>query len=78
MAELSPSVVALLRGHVDSVEQLDVLLLLAGSRDGCTVEQLHDTLKTSRHSVELRLRELERHGIVPVIDSASAVKRFKD
>jgi hypothetical protein len=62
--ELSPVVVALLRRHVRSVEQLDVLLHLASSSDGCTIEQLDAVLKTRRHSVEMRLRELERDGIV--------------
>ena len=64
-SSLSPMVAAFIRANLDSVEQLEILLLmrLQGGR-GWTAEQLAREMRTSRGSVETRLVGLSARGLV--------------
>jgi hypothetical protein len=51
--------------HIDSVEQLEVLLLLRGDPGRAwTADELGATLRSVPDSVLLRLRDLHAHGLV--------------
>jgi hypothetical protein len=65
MAELPPRVTALVRGHLNSVEQLEVLLLLA--RDASrswTADEVAAELVSTPYSVAIRLDDLEKQGLL--------------
>jgi len=49
---------------IDSVEQVEVLLLLAHSERSWTIAELSEHLRSSRRSVGLRLASLVAHGLV--------------
>jgi len=50
---------------IDSVEQVDILLLLSATRDrDWTIEELSEHLRSSVRSVGLRLGSLVAHGLV--------------
>jgi hypothetical protein len=62
---LPPDVQNFLRQHVDSVEQLEILLLLARtSSRGWTVEEIVTELRVNAGSVQKRLTDMERRGLV--------------
>ena len=50
--------------HIDSVEQLEALLLLRAEPRAWTAAELGATMRTLPASVELRLRDLLDHGLV--------------
>jgi hypothetical protein len=64
MADLPRSVRTFLWTYISSVEQLDVLLLLARGGGSWTADEVHEELKTTRASVERRMLELEHHRLV--------------
>ncbi|HEY1729873.1 MAG TPA: helix-turn-helix domain-containing protein [Candidatus Baltobacteraceae bacterium] len=49
---------------IDSVEQVEVLLLLAHAERSWTIAELSEHLRSSRRSVGLRLVSLVAHGLV--------------
>jgi hypothetical protein len=60
---ISDAVRRLIAAHIDSVEQLEVLLLLRERPERCwTVDQVTDGLRSSPTSVAARLHDLERRG----------------
>jgi DNA-binding IclR family transcriptional regulator len=55
----------LIADHIDSVEQLEVLILLRSQRGrSWTVEEINDEIKSSTSSVEARLTALAARGLV--------------
>ena len=56
--------------HVDSVEQLETLLLLRAEPRAWTADELGSRLRTLPASVELRLRGLLEHGLAVHEDGA--------
>lgn len=71
MADLPQQVRAFVADHINSVEQLEVLLLLA--RDGSrawTVEEVASELVTTPHSVAIRLDDLRQHRLLVTEDEA--------
>lgn len=59
------NVVRFLEAYIDSVEQLEVLVLLCEERgQGWTAAGVSKRLKTSRSSVEVRLAALVEHGLL--------------
>ena len=62
---LPDSVMQFLETHIDSVEQLQVLLLLSLEPErSWTVAGIAGRLNTSMSSVEIRLRRLISHGLL--------------
>ena len=58
-------VAVFVRSHIDSVGQLEILLLLhAAKGESRTVGQINDALRSNRWSVETRLGGLEARGLV--------------
>jgi predicted transcriptional regulator len=55
---------SLIRRHITSVEQLEALLVVHGSREACTVDDVHRRLKTSPSSIERSLADLESAGLL--------------
>ncbi len=55
--------------HIDSVEQLEVLILLRANRDRAfTVSEVNDRIKSSATSVEGRLSDLTGQGFLQHTD----------
>lgn len=56
-----------LLAHVDSIELLEVLLMLAGQPAATfSAEEISDHLRTAPQSATNRLRHLQKHGLVTV------------
>lgn len=54
-----------LHAHIDSVEQLEALILLCREPERAwTAGEVSERLKTSRSSVEIRLAALVKHGLL--------------
>jgi hypothetical protein len=61
----------LIAQHIDSIEQLEVLLLLRNQRErSWTVDAIIDQMRSSANSVQTRLRGLVQHGLVEHQDGA--------
>jgi len=70
---LPQNVVRFLRAHIDSVEQLEVLILLHEERGRAwTPADVNRRLKTSRSSVEIRLSALAERGLLERADATFA------
>ncbi|APR86408.1 Hypothetical protein A7982_11757 [Minicystis rosea] len=64
-SDIPDSVRRFLRSHIDSVEQLEVLLLLrSASSHEWSVEEVNRALKSSETSIRDRLAVLVRHGFL--------------
>lgn len=62
---IPPEVLDLIALHIDSVEQLEVLLLLHGTRDrSWTPAAASEELRTNESSTRERLADLAHHGLV--------------
>jgi hypothetical protein len=62
---ISDAVRRLIAAHIDSIEQLEVLLLLRERRERCwTIDQVNDRIRSSASSVRTRLADLEGRGLV--------------
>jgi hypothetical protein len=62
---LSPRVRAFILAHVDSIELLEVLLMLAARPDASlSVQEISDQLRTAPQSAAIRLRHLVQHDLV--------------
>lgn len=58
-----------LEAHIDSVEQLEALILLREEPGRAwTAAEVSERLKTSRGSVDIRLADLVRHGLLEHAD----------
>jgi hypothetical protein len=66
------------RDNIDSVGQLEILLLLHAAGDQPrTAKQINETLRSSLSSVENRLQGLQNHGLVTAeTESGVRVYRF--
>ena len=54
-----------IRDHIDSLGQLEILLLLHGQPDSqCTAAQINDILRSNLDSVERRVLSLLKHGLI--------------
>lgn len=70
---LPPSVKQFLEAYIDSVEQLEVLILLREDRGRWwTPTDVTRRLKSTRSSVESRLCALAEHGLLERADTAFA------
>lgn len=73
MSGLPADVSRLLATHIDSVEQLEVLLLLRTAPErGWTAAEASGELRTEPDSVTARLRDLEARGFVTADGSGPA------
>jgi hypothetical protein len=63
--------------HIDSLEQLEVLLLLSGSpQKAWTAREINDQLRSNAESVQKRLETLVSHGLVAESDDQSRSFRY--
>lgn len=61
--------------HINSVESLEVLLLLStGTIREYTAEEVSQVLRTSLESATARLRELHRSKLLAVVENAGSLK----
>lgn len=68
-------VVHLIATHIRTLEQLEILLLLAGRpQQAWTIDGVYDVIRSSRSSVAERLEELRLQGLVAV---AGAKREFR-
>jgi hypothetical protein len=75
---LPRELLAFLREHINSLEQLEVLLLLRSSADRTwTPDEVSDELRTARTSVAARLADLARRGLVESVPGAAETFRFR-
>ena len=64
--------------HITSVEQLEILLLLAARPDvAWTPEQVREEIRTSTSSAVSRLDDLRKHGILVALDGRDDAYRFQ-
>ena len=67
MAEtgLEPDLVRFINSYIGTVEHLEVLLLLSSSTEHWwTVRAVNDLLRSSEHSIQARLEEMTRNGLL--------------
>lgn len=63
--QIPDAVVRLIATHIRSLEQLEILLLLAErSRETWTVDAVYNVIRSSRNSVAERLEELRLQGLL--------------
>lgn len=61
---------ALIAEHIHSVEQLLVLLVVRRRTSGVTLEEVMRDVRTSRHSIAIRLSDLVARGFVAADDES--------
>jgi hypothetical protein len=73
---LPAELLAFLRAHINSLEQLEVLLLLRGAPDRTwTAGEVSEELRTAKNSASARLADLARDGLV-LLDEGTAAFRI--
>lgn len=74
---LPPETVRLIRSHIESVGQLEILLLLHASPEvSFTPAQINDRLQSNLTWVEQRLASLAAHGLAVLESSLPAKYRY--
>lgn len=76
--ELPSDIARFIRAHIDSVGQLEILLLLHASEGkDLTVRQINERLRSNPSSVQSRLDTLESHGLVASRSAEERLYRFE-
>jgi hypothetical protein len=61
---IPPEVLSIIDQHIESVEHLEILLLLFQSEQGCAISEINQRIQSSAGSIELRLKQFEKGGFV--------------
>lgn len=75
--QLSDEIQQFIFRHIDSLEQIEVLLLLCGSHgQAWTPDEINAQLRSSNESVQKRLDSLVAHGLVAEVDSQTHAHQY--
>lgn len=75
---LTEKVLRFLGEHVASVEQLEILLLLSNEPERVwSVEEVFQTIQSSRTSIIERLKVLQQHGFLQIQEEGQTLYRFE-